>query len=299
MVGSAVRRHLPGATFASRRDADLTDLQATRALFARVRPRRVVHLAALTGGVRFNRDHNADLLTTNLQIDANVLTAAREIGVERLVGLLSSCAFEIPADRPASEADLHRGAPFAGNLGYAMAKRALDLSCRLHAEQYGCRFSTLAPVTIYGPHDHFGSPDAHVVAALISRAEDARQTGTPLDVWGTGEAVRQFVYVDDVARLLVAALGAFEDAGTVIVTPDEGLTIGDLARRIAARIGFDGPVLFTGDMEGQRFKRLRSARFDRQFPSFDFTALDDGLAATVAWFRQSRTTPERRAHVAG
>jgi GDP-L-fucose synthase len=289
LVGNAVRSLRPDAIFVTRRDADLTDMGAVRQLFDRVRPNAVLHLAALVGGVRFNRDHNADMLTTNVQIDANVLTAARDAGVDRLVAVLSSCAFDIPADRPATEADLHVGLPYEGNLGYGLAKRLLDMQCRLITEQDRRRFSTIAPVTMYGPHDNFDLDDAHVVAALIHRCHRAKIDRVPLVVWGTGRGVRQFVFARDVARILVAELDRFDGAGTTIVAPDAGLTIEDLARRIARVMAFDGPIQFSGELEGQVLKIVDGSKLAERLGDFTFTPLDEGLAITARWFVEHQT----------
>lgn len=298
LVASALAAQAPDAVFVTRAHADLTDLAATRALFARLRPARVIHVAALTGGVRFNRDHNADLLRVNVQIDANVLAIAHEYGVERLVAMLASCAFDMPAARPATESDLHVGQPYAGNLGYATAKRLLDVQCRLYAQQYGAKFSTIAPVTIYGPHDHVESEDGHVMAGLFRRAAAARAADTPLTVWGTGRAVRQFVYVDDVARLLIAELGRDDGPDTTIVAPDDGVTIADLAARVAREMGVTRGLAFTGELEGQLVKVMRSERFATRHPDFRFTPLDEGLARTAAWLRgHHHSAAAREAHV--
>lgn len=291
LLGSALRRLCPDAMAPSRTETDLTDLMATRAMFSHYRPRRVLHLAALVGGVRFNQDHQTELYEINCRIDANVLVAAQASGVERLVGVLSSCAFHYADDATASEADLHAGPPYSGSAGYARAKRQLDLEIHRLFREHGCRYSTIAPVTMFGSGAHADDERGHVIASLVTRALDAKRDGQPLAVWGTGQAVRQFVSVDDVARVLLQELDrplSQVEPDTVIVAPDDGLTIADLATRIARNVGLSAPLTFTGELEGQRIKRLISTRFNARFPGFAFTPFDAALAATCMSMTQSR-----------
>ncbi|MEW6246956.1 MAG: NAD-dependent epimerase/dehydratase family protein [Nitrospirota bacterium] len=292
LLGSAVRRLFPLATFISRHEADLRDRTEVTALFRRVRPRRVLHLAAWVGGVHANCERNADFFIDNVLINTNVLAAAYQEGVERLIGVLSSCAFPV-SDRVVTESDLHTGSPFSGNLGYGYAKRMLDVQVHLMAQQYGWSCSTITPVTMYGPGDNCDPRRSHVVAALIQRCWQAQQEGEPFVVWGSGEAVRQFVFVDDVARVLGMLLKSSGGPDSVIVAPDRGITIRRLAELIAGKMGYHGPILFDhGKPEGVRVRRLRSARFSDYFPDFAFTSLEEGLQKTIAWFLGQRATRE-------
>lgn len=287
LLGRALRNLYPQATYVASHEGDLRDPACAHALFERFRPSRVLHLAARVGGVKSNAENNADLLADNLLINTNVLRAAQQHGVSRLVSILSSCAFQLYSDRDSCEDDLHRGQPFAGNLGYGCSKRMLDVHTRLIAEQYGARFSTIAPVTMYGPYDDFDPDGGHVIGALIHKAVVAKETGGALEVWGWGEAVRQFVYVKDVARILLAAIDSYDGPDTMIVAPDRGLTIRELVQEVVKAVGFAGPLVFNANKpEGVLVKRLSSKRFAARFPGFPFTRLPQGLAETVQWFLQ-------------
>jgi GDP-L-fucose synthase len=267
----------------------LTDVSQARALFDRLRPKRALHLAARVGGVKSNAAKNADLFALNSQINANVLSVANQYGVQRLVSVLSSCAFALYPERPSNEDDLHVGMPFEGNLGYGCSKRMLDVHTRLLWEQYGCQFSTVAPVTMFGPHDNFDLEDGHVIGALIHKMTIAKETDSPVEVWGSGNAVRQFVYAKDVARVLLAELDSFEGPETTIVAPDEGLPIRTLVEQIARAVRFEGPVKFDRTKpEGVAIKRVVSKRFESRYPGFAFTPMEAGLAETVDWFCRHR-----------
>ncbi len=285
LLGSALKDLGPNATYVCSRDADLTDIEQVRSLFDRLKPRRVLHLAAQVGGVKANAIRNADLFTENVQINTNVLSTAQHAGVSRLISVLSSCAFQLYSDRASAEEDLHIGMPFKGNLGYSWSKRSLDIQTRLLAEQCGARFSTIAPVTMYGAHDEFDPDEGHVVAALIARCVSAKRHDEPLVVWGNGRAMRQFVYVGDVARFLLEALERDDGPETVIVAPDDGLSVAELAPIVAEVIGFNGPIVFDQDQpEGVLVKRLKSRRTDTWLTDFQFTPLYEGIKNTVAWY---------------
>lgn len=268
--------HLVGIT---RDDADLRDRRATLALFDRLRPTRVIHLAALTGGVQFQATRHAEVALTNTQIDANVLDAAVASGVTRLIALVSSCAYP-DFERPVSEHDLHSGAPHPGSAGMGVAKRHLDQLCRTLSSPQRL-FTTITPVTVYGAGDSSDHTRAHVIPALIDRAWEARRTGDRLQVWGTGTAVRQFLHINDLVPLLLDEVRRDEAPPTMIVAPDDGCTIAALAETIADTVGLPARPQYTGEMEGQRRKLLRSAVFAARHPGAVFTPFDTGLRDAV------------------
>ncbi len=280
---------LPEATYLSRRDADLTNPDEALKTFEEIRPSQVIHLAASVGGVKANRDHNVEFFTNNLRIDANVLQAAVTSETPRLLALLSGCAYAFHEDRATFEEDLHEGLPFEGNLGYGYAKRVLDIHCRLISKQYQWDYETVTPVTMFGPHDNFDLEEGHVIGALIHKCLIAKETSGAFNIWGDGSAVRQFVYAGDVARLLVDMVGSRE-SGNVIVAPDEGISIQRLAEKIAKLIHFDGPIQCDDSRPvGLQRKVMQSKRFSESFPAFRFTPIDESLALTIKWFRESWT----------
>jgi GDP-L-fucose synthase len=163
----------------------------------------------------------------------------------------------------------------------------LDLETRLLNEQYGCRYSTLMPVTVFGPNDNFDLESGHVIGALIHKCFLAKKENKPLEVWGSGQAVRQFVFAKDVAKLLVLALNSFQGPETIVVAPDSGITIRELALKIAKVMDFKGEIRFNPDKpEGQYKRVVQSSVFPRTFPDFRFTPLEEGLHETVQWFTQ-------------
>ncbi len=289
LVGSVIRQVVPHAVFLSSADGDLRDIGVADRLFSELRPCSVLHLAARVGGVKENAAHNAAFFEDNALINTVVLSAARRARVPKLISLLSSCAFPLFAERATTESDLQSSAPYQGNGGYGYAKRMLDVHTRLVATEEGFDWSSLTPVTMYGPHDSFDTESGHVVGSLIRRCWEAKSHGTPFNVWGSGHAVRQFVFVRDVARLLLERLEKPHGSATTIVAPDDGLTIKSLAESVAHALNYTGPIQFDpAQPEGVRVKRVRSATFAAQFPNFCFTPLQTGLSETVQWFVSHR-----------
>jgi len=242
------------------------------------------------GGVKANAAQNSRFYEENVLINTAVLAAARAQRVPKLVAVLSSCAFPLFADRSTTEADLQSALPYDGSAGYAQAKRALDRHVHLVAQEDHLAWTTLTPVTMYGPQDSFDEESGHVVGSLIRRCHAALFAGQPYTVWGSGRAVRQFVFVDDVARLMLAALDRPMEPGTTIVAPDHGVSIQTLAEAVAEASGYAGPVIYDRSQpEGVLIKRLRSDTFGTRFPGFQFTPLETGLGETVRWYRAQVT----------
>ncbi|HLB59752.1 MAG TPA: NAD-dependent epimerase/dehydratase family protein, partial [Bdellovibrionota bacterium] len=218
-------------------------------------------------------------------INTNVLSMAAEYKVSRLISCLSSCCYQYYDDRFSTEDDLHLGLPFGGNLGYGCAKRMLDIHTSLLNEQYGCSFTTITPATMYGPNDNWDLEDGHVVGSLIHKCFLAKERNVPLVVWGSGNAVRQFVFSYDIARVTIEALDVDWGPKTMIVAPDHGSSIGELALKIAKATGFKGKLVFDSTKpEGARARVLESKLFRKYFPKFSFTPLDEGLTMAAEWF---------------
>lgn len=293
LLGSALRELHPQAVFLTSADGDLRHVNEAKRLLEQIRPSTILHCAGLVGGVKANAAQNSRFFEDNTLINTSVLSAARRLRIPRLVSILSTCAFPMFSDRATTEDDLQAALPYDGNAGYGYAKRMLDLHTRLAANDEGLAWTTLTPVTMYGPHDSFDVEQGHVVGSLIRRCWDAKMTGAPYVVWGSGRAVRQFVFVRDVARAALDVAGRRPEPTTTIITPDSGITIKTLAETIAKVVGYTGQILFDQSQpEGVPIKRLHSAYFASRFPTFRFTDLRKGLEETVHWFVQHAPTSE-------
>ncbi|KAG7376002.1 GDP-L-fucose synthase [Phytophthora pseudosyringae] len=273
--------------FVGSKDADLRDPQQTRELFDRVQPTHVLHLAALVGGLFRNLSRKVDFFRENMAINDSVLQSCQLFGVRKLMSCLSTCVFPAETSYPLDESMLHNGRAHSSNEGYAMAKRLIDTLNRCYADQFGCNFTSVVPTNIYGPHDNFNIDDGHVVPGLIHKCYLAKRDATPLVIWGSGQPLRQFISSHDVARLMLWTLDHYNSVEPLILSVDEEdeVSIGDVAREIAAAMGFKGDIVFdTSKADGQFKKTASNAKLRRLVPDFEFTPIRKGLRETTAWF---------------
>ena len=313
LVGSAMR-DISGAelkyqfVFASSRDCDMTDYEATLKYFRAVAPDAVIHLAAAVGGLFKNMRCKVDMFETNVRINMNVLRVCHELRVSKVVSCLSTCIF--PDDRTnatafkeINEGMLHAGPPHASNDAYAYAKRMLEVQTRCYREQYGHNFVCVIPTNIYGPRDNFHLGDAHVIPALIHKCYLAKQQGVPLVVAGSGAPLRQFIYSRDLAHLLIWVLECYDarsdadadgaGAGTLIlsVDPADEISIAQVVSHIVDAVRFDNDVVYdTTQADGQFKKTADNSKFKRLYgnnPPFAFTSIRQGLRETLQWFIQN------------
>jgi len=281
--------------FVDMEEGDLCKSGETAALFERVRPDGVIHLAADVGGLYKNMAHGVEMFENNLTMNMNVMRCCREFKVEKLVSCLSTCIFPEQSlsghlRLPIDESMIHQGPPHPSNEGYAYAKRMVDVLSRNYRKQYGCNFVSLAPTNIFGVNDNFSEKASHVIPALIRKCHAAKHGGGEFVVWGTGRPLRQFIYSLDLARLFVWAYQQYDEEVPLILAPDEGqeVSIGDVAREIAGAFGFAGPVVFDGSYADGQYRRTVSNRKLMSLnPDFVFTPLSAAIAETVQWFEQN------------
>lgn len=290
LVGSAVWRHFEAEGFTNligRRSAelDLRDREATRQFFAEVRPAYVIDAAAKVGGILANATYPVEFLSDNLRIQVNLLDAAREFGVVRLLFLGSSCIYPKRAPQPITEDALLTGPLEPTNEAYAIAKIAGVLHVQALRREYGCSFISAMPTNLYGPGDNFHPETSHVLPALIGRMHEAVKRGDDkFVVWGTGSPRREFLHTDDLAAACLALLERYESAVPINVGTGRDVTIRELAETVAAVVGYDGELVFdTTKPDGTPRKVLDVSRMTALGwrPRIE---LRDGIGATYAWF---------------
>ena len=275
--------------FASRKNADLTDLLETEMLFDRVQPTHVIHLAAKVGGLFANRKRNLQFYRINQLINTNVLeTAYKSPSVIKCVSVMSTCIFPQDTKLPLSEKDLHNGLPHSSNIGYAMSKRNLDvLGKLLYSSNPKTLFTTVIPTNLYGPYDNFHLETCHVLPALIKKMYMAKlYKNEEVTLLGTGSARRQFMLAFDLALALKHIIVKYDSPEPIIVSPPKEITIKELTVLVAKKVGYKGKITFLGDPEddGLLAKTVDTKKFTKLFPDFVFTPLVIGLAVTIQWF---------------
>ncbi|XP_055656493.1 GDP-L-fucose synthase isoform X2 [Falco peregrinus] len=269
------------------RDADMMSTTETKALFELCKPTHVIHLAAMVGGLFRNICYNLDFWRRNILINDNVLHSAYETGVQKVVSCLSTCIFPDKMTYPIDESMIHNGPPHSSNFGYSYAKRMIDIQNRGYFEQHGCRFTTVIPTNVFGPHDNFNIEDGHVLPGLIHKVYLAKQTGSALTVWGTSKPRRQFIYSLDLARLFLWVLREYDEVEPIILSvgEEDEVSIREAAEAIVEAMDFRGELVFdTTKADGPFKKTASNAKLRRYLPSFQFTPFRQAVKETCAWF---------------
>jgi len=266
MVGAAVVRRLslePCTLIAvDRKDLDLTRQSDVEAWLRATRPDAIVLCAARVGGIHANATLPVDFLLTNLQIGVNVIGAAHQAGVPRLVNLGSSCMYPREAAQPISEASLHTGPLEPTNEAYAVAKIAAASLTAAYRKQYGADYVTAVPTNLYGPGDNLDPTMSHVVPGLMRRMIEARDKGTPqVEIWGSGRPRRELMFVDDAADAIAFVLGHYSSGEPVNIGIGVDVSIRELAETIARVVGYHGELVFDASKpDGMPRKLLDNAR---------------------------------------
>lgn len=279
-------------------EVDLRDRPATEALVESLAPDVIIHLAASVGGIGANRERPADLYLDNLLMGTFVLEAARLHGVPKTVVLGTICSYPKHTPVPFHEESLWNGYPEETNAPYGVAKLAQLTQMQANRAQYGQSAIYLMPTNLYGPGDKFNPAVSHVIPALIKKCVDAQESGADhIEVWGTGSASREFLYVDDAARGVLLATEHYDQAEPVNLGTDEEMPIRDLVDIITDEVGFSGEVRWdTTKPDGQPRRRVDPSRARDSFGFVAEVDFREGLRRTIEWYRANRVIAEARTH---
>ncbi|HEY0170019.1 MAG TPA: GDP-L-fucose synthase [Pyrinomonadaceae bacterium] len=280
-----------------RRDYDLVKGADVERLYRDARPQVVVHLAAVVGGIGANRENPGRYFYENLMMGVQLIEGARLHAVEKFVQVGTICAYPKFTPVPFKEDDLWEGYPEETNAPYGIAKKALLVQCQAYRDQYGMNAVYLLPVNLYGPADNFDPQTSHVIPALIKKFVDARARGASrVEVWGTGAATREFLYVDDAAEGIVLAAERYDGREPVNLGSGEEMSIRELASVIAAETGFDGEIVWDASKpDGQPRRALDVTRAAELFGFRARVGFAEGLRRTVEWYRAAQDAAARPA----
>ncbi len=278
-------------------DYDLRRPEDTVRLYDDVDPDLVIHLAARVGGIGANRERPADLYLDNLLMGTYVLDEARRRGTAKTVMTGTICSYPKFAEVPFSEDQLWTGYPEETNAPYGIAKLAQLAQAQANRAQYGQDVIYLMPTNLYGPGDKFNPAVSHVIPALVKKCVDAKEAGEDhIVVWGTGNASREFLFVDDAAEGILLAAERYDGADPVNLGADEETWIRDLVPLIAETVGFEGEIRWDASYpDGQPRRRVDPTRAATEFGFKATTPLREGLRATVDWYLANRDEAEARA----
>ena len=246
----------------------------------------VIHLAAKVGGIGFNQNYPGELFYDNAIMGIQLIEAARQEGVEKCVILGTVCAYPKFTPVPFSEDELWNGYPEETNAPYGIAKKALLVQAQAYRQQYGFNAIYLMPVNLFGPRDNFNPESSHVIPALIKKfVEAVREKKSSVDVWGTGSASREFLYVEDAARAIVLATERYNKPDPVNLGAGKEISIRDLVSLIKEQTGFSGEIHWdTTRPDGQPRRCLVTSRAEKEFGFVAQVPFSEGLRRTVEWF---------------
>ena len=293
MVGSAIVRKLQAEGHTSivtrtSKEMDLIDQQAVRDFFAQEKPAYVYLAAAKVGGIHANNVYRAQFLYENLMIESNIIHAAYENGVKKLLFLGSSCIYPKMAPQPLKEESLLTGLLEQTNEPYAIAKIAGIKLAESYRRQYGCNYISAMPTNLYGPNDNYDLNNSHVLPALIRKFHTAKVTGAPsVEVWGTGSPMREFLHVDDLADACYFLMGNYDEELFLNIGTGEDLTIKALAEMIKEVVGYTGELKWNTEKPDGTPRKLMDVGRLHNLGWKHRIGLREGITAVYAEFAQS------------
>lgn len=267
---------------------DLTRESDVERMYEAMRPDVVLHLAAEVGGIGANRDNPGRFFYANMAMGLHLIEHARRRGLAKFVQVGTICAYPKFTPVPFREEELWNGYPEETNAPYGIAKKALLVMLQSYRQQYGLNGIYLLPVNLYGPHDNFDLKTSHVIPALIRKFVAARDAKAPtVEVWGTGNASREFFFVEDCARGLVDATQKYDGPEPVNLGAGFEITIRDLVEKIRALVGYEGEIAWDASKpDGQPRRCLDVSRAEKLLGFKAQVSFDEGLRRTIEWWER-------------
>lgn len=296
MVGSAIVRALESKgynniVYRSSKELDLTSQAAVDAFFEEEKPNFVFLAAAKVGGIHANNTYRADFIYRNLMIEANIIHAAYEHRVEKLLFLGSSCIYPKMAEQPLKEESLLTGLLEPTNEPYAIAKIAGIKMCEAYRDQYGCNFISAMPTNLYGPNDNYDLQNSHVLPAMIRKCHEAKVNGvSEVVMWGDGSPLREFLHVDDLAEACVHMMLHYNEKIFVNVGTGSDISIKDLAYMVKEIVGFEGELVWDSTKPNGTPRKLMDVSKIEASGWKHKIGLREGIAAVYQEFQQKYVT---------
>jgi GDP-L-fucose synthase len=271
-------------------DYDFVKLEDINRMYDDMQPDIVIHLAAVVGGIGANREHPGKFFYENLMMGLQLIEQARLRGIEKFVAIGTICAYPKLTSVPFKEENLWNGYPEETNAPYGLAKKMLLVQCQSYRDEYGFNSIFLLPVNLYGPGDNFHPASSHVIPALIKKCVDAINAGDDYIIcWGTGKVSREFIFAADAAEGILLATEHYNGPEPINIGAGFEITIRELAEKIAALTGFKGEIRWDPSKpDGQPRRCLDTSRAKELFGFQAKAPFEDGLKATIEWYRENR-----------
>ena len=269
---------------------DLTKQEDVSKIFDMFSPHSIIHLAARVGGIGANKENPGRFIYENMAMGLNLIEESRVRKIKKFIMVGTVCSYPKFTPVPFKEEDLWKGYPEETNAPYGIAKKALMQMVESYHEQYGFQGVNLIPVNMYGPRDNFNPASSHVIPALILKIHEAmiNDNHEDLEIWGTGNASREFLYVDDCAVAIRKALMRSNDPEPINIGTGEEISIKDLVTKIAEKMGYEGQLIFNPDYpDGQPRRCLDTSRAKERIDFKASVGFDEGLDRTIKWFKNN------------
>lgn len=293
LIGSAVLRELVNQGFKNilvktRKELDLTNQEIVNAFFRKERPDYVILAAAKVGGIKANITYPADFIYENLAIQNNVVWSSYKYQVKKLIYLACGCAYPTKAKQPIKEESLLTGVPEPTNEGFAIAKIAGIKLCEKISQQYNKLFISCIPANTYGIGDHYDNERSHVISALIKKFHLAKISKLPrVEIWGSGNALREFIYVDDIARAIIILLNKYAEKTFINIGSGEEISIKELASLLKKIIGYQGEIVFDKAKPDGMMRRLLDTSKIRRLGFKPQVSLENGLKKAYSYYLEN------------
>lgn len=286
-VGSNLKLSQPNWIYPTSKDFNLSNMTQCLNLLEEYSPDAVIHLAGRVGGIKDNTENQASFYYDNVVMNTNIIHACYIRGIKRLIASMSTCAFPDELNNyPFTEKDIFLGPPAKSNFSYGYSKRAMLVQINSYREQYNLNYTTFSPSNIYGPFDDFHSEKSHFVPAMIRKLVNAKK-GSKIIFWGSGNALRQQLYVNDLINIIPSLLESHNDSDPIIISPDENLSIRNMVEVCLSILKKDVDIIFNNELDGQFRKDGSNGKFKSMFKNFKFTDFKSGLEKTINWYLQN------------
>ena len=291
MVGSCIKEIVDDQNiwiFISSKQCDLTNQNEVDNLFKLKKPDYIIHLAADVGGLFKNLSNLSEVFKNNIRMNENVLEACNKYNVKRGIFCLSSCVYpDKPTKYPMNESMIYESSPHPSNEGYAYSKRMMEMQCRKYNEQFGREYICLIPVNLYGPYDNFNIKTGHSIPSMIHRFYISKKNNSSFERYGTGNALRQFLFSKDFAKIILKTLFEYKSLKPINCCDSES-SISEVTDLICKYSNFNSKNIINIDApDGCLRRTIDNSYFKDVFPNFKFTKLDDGLIETINWFKNN------------
>ncbi len=281
LIGSSFKK---GVKIGSK-DCDLKDYNQTEKIISKYNPEIIIHTAATVGGIGANMNYPADFYYNNVMINTNIIHHSYKNKVKKLVCFLSTCVFPDKVTYPLTEDKIHQGEPHFTNAPYAYAKRMADIQIQAYNSQYQTNYFSVIPCNVYGTNDNFDLQNGHVIPMLIHKCWIAKQNNTPFEIWGDGSALREFIFAEDVADIILKLIDQYNETSPIIISNPQEYSIKQVVELIVKYMDFNGEIKWLTDKpNGQHRKPSSNKKLLSIIGEYNFTTLEIGLKNTINWF---------------